>query len=317
MSLIKVSVIVPNYNHSTYLAKRLDSILDQSFKDFEIIILDDCSTDNSRDLILSYKERHSNINIIFNDKNSGSTFKQWNKGVNLAKGKYIWIAESDDYANVFFLEKLVPLMEENPDTGIAYCNSYIVDENNGIKGCMHDWKNKDFNTNRWSSSYKEIGNVEVENFLLFHCTINNASATLIRKEVFLRVGLDNERFKYVGDWYKYIHIALASNVIYISNCLNYYREHSNNASNTSINSGLRFIERYIVLSEIIGSLKNNKLEQQIIERLSLEFLTVLFKWKSNLTSSQQLSNVISSMYNIHHSLFFRVIYNTIKTKLKR
>src|ERR1700756_5018477 len=97
-----VSVIVPNYNHARFLPKRIDSILRQSFQDFELILLDDCSTDDSRS-ILSQHASDPRVRIEFNQVNSGSPFKQWNRGVGLARGQYIWIAESDDYADERFL----------------------------------------------------------------------------------------------------------------------------------------------------------------------------------------------------------------------
>jgi glycosyltransferase involved in cell wall biosynthesis len=108
-----VSVIVPNYNHARYLRQRIDSVLGQTYRDFEVILLDDCSTDESRSIISEY-ENHPKVRIELNDKNSGSPFKQWNKGVRLAHGKYVWIAESDDYADERLLERLVSMLEEGP-----------------------------------------------------------------------------------------------------------------------------------------------------------------------------------------------------------
>src|ERR1700746_3879780 len=106
----KVSVIVPNYNHARFLQKRIDSILNQTFQDFELILLDDCSTDVSR-AILSQYANDPRVRLEFNAMNSGSTFKQWNKGVRLARGKYVWIAESDDYADERLLQRLVDALE--------------------------------------------------------------------------------------------------------------------------------------------------------------------------------------------------------------
>ena len=100
----KVSVIVPNYNHERFLRQRIDSILAQTFRDFELILLDDCSTDYSREILREYASDPHVTHAEFNEVNSGSTFKQWNKGVRLAQGKYVWIAESDDYANPHFIE---------------------------------------------------------------------------------------------------------------------------------------------------------------------------------------------------------------------
>src|ERR1700752_3159230 len=76
----KVSVIIPNYNHATFLIERIDSILCQTFQDFELIILDDCSNDNSRSIIEKYHGHEKISHIIYNPTNSGSPFMQWQKG---------------------------------------------------------------------------------------------------------------------------------------------------------------------------------------------------------------------------------------------
>lgn len=79
--MLKVSVIVPNYNHALFLEQRIESILNQTFQDFEVIILDDCSTDNSKKIIEKYRTHPKVSKIIYNDVNSGNTFKQWNTGI--------------------------------------------------------------------------------------------------------------------------------------------------------------------------------------------------------------------------------------------
>ena len=99
-----VSVIIPNYNHAPFLKQRIESVLNQSFQDFEMILIDDCSTDGSREIIESYRNNPHVSHIVYNDSNSGSAFLQWNKGIELAKGDWIWVAESDDYAEPTFLE---------------------------------------------------------------------------------------------------------------------------------------------------------------------------------------------------------------------
>lgn len=104
---MKVSVIVPSYNHAEYLRLRLDSILDQTYRDFEVIILDDCSSDDSRDVIESYRGNPAVSHIVYNQINSGSPFHQWKKGMQLACGELVWIAESDDCCETGLLERLV------------------------------------------------------------------------------------------------------------------------------------------------------------------------------------------------------------------
>jgi len=105
--LPKVSVIIPNFNHAAYLKQRIDSVLNQTYQNFELIILDDCSTDNSKEIIEQYRNDTRVSNIVYNTENSGSTFKQWDKGINLSSGDYIWIAESDDWCELNFLQTIM------------------------------------------------------------------------------------------------------------------------------------------------------------------------------------------------------------------
>ena len=122
-----VSVVIPNYNHAQYLRQRIDSILNQIYSDFELIIVDDCSTDNSKEIIESYRTNPKVSQIIFNESNSGTPFQQWETGVDLAKGEWIWIAESDDFAENDFLEKLILQAEIFSTAGLIYSHIRWVD----------------------------------------------------------------------------------------------------------------------------------------------------------------------------------------------
>ena len=105
-----VSVIVPNYCHAPYLEQRIESILQQTFQDFELILLDDCSTDGSREILERYRNHPKVSGIFYNERNSGSPFKQWKKGLSKATGDYVWIAESDDFSSPCFLERCVRIL---------------------------------------------------------------------------------------------------------------------------------------------------------------------------------------------------------------
>src|SRR5690348_12935994 len=120
-----VSVVIPNYNHAPFLRQRIESVLRQTYQDFELILLDDCSMDGSQAILMEYAS-DPRVRIEFNQKNSGSTFKQWNKGVRLARGEYVWIAESDDYADDRLLEKLAARLDAEPRAAFAYCRSWRV-----------------------------------------------------------------------------------------------------------------------------------------------------------------------------------------------
>lgn len=134
-----VSVIIPNYNHASFLQQRIDTVLAQTYSDFEVILLDDCSTDDSRQVIEQYRHHPKVSGIIYNETNSGNTFQQWEKGIALAKGEWIWIAESDDYADPGFLATLIHNAAKGEAIVLSYCQSNEVDENNIIPGTMSSW----------------------------------------------------------------------------------------------------------------------------------------------------------------------------------
>jgi glycosyltransferase involved in cell wall biosynthesis len=159
-----VSVIIPNFNHARFLEQRIDSVLNQTFQDFELILLDDCSTDESRSIISKYTN-DPRVRIEFNEINSGSTFKQWNKGVRLASAKYVWIAESDDWADERLLERLVAVLESDPAVTFAYCQSWRVINNDQLDG-FADFYLDYLNKGRWKSDFRIDGRAECQNYFI-------------------------------------------------------------------------------------------------------------------------------------------------------
>jgi len=224
----KVSVIVPNYNHAPYLERRFNSIFGQTYQDFEVIILDDCSTDNSREVLETYRNHPKVSQFVFNEKNSGSTFKQWNKGVAMAKGEYIWIAESDDEAEFEFLHTLVPKLEENPNVGIAYCQSNRVDETSKIIVHNDTWTD-DIDIKKWKEDYVSDGKKECLDALIYKNTIPNASAVIFRRSVFLKAGGGCENMRLCGDWLTWSKMLEVSDIYFSKKTLNKFRFHELNA----------------------------------------------------------------------------------------
>src|SRR4029077_10194198 len=161
-------------------------ILNQTFQDFELILLDDCSTDDSR-AILSQYAGDPRVRLEFNPANSGSTFKQWNKGVRLARGKYVCIAESDDYADERLLERLVDALETNEKVTYVYCRSWRVMEDGRLDGFADLYLNY-LDPQRWTADYLVDGVEECRNYFV-HCNlVPNASAVGFRRSVYDLVG---------------------------------------------------------------------------------------------------------------------------------
>jgi glycosyltransferase involved in cell wall biosynthesis len=177
-----ISIIIPNYNHFNYLVQRLESVFNQTYTNFEVILLDDCSTDNSRAILLEYATNPKVSHCVFNEINSGNTFVQWNKGLSLAKGEYIWVAETDDFCELNFLEELIKPLIADKDIVLSYCQSNRVDENGVVTGT---WLNhtEDLDVELFTTDFCMEGNEFVERFLIYKNVIPNASAVLIRQEV--------------------------------------------------------------------------------------------------------------------------------------
>lgn len=127
--MYKVSVIVPVYNAEEYLHRCVDSLLNQTLKDIEIILVDDGSKDSSPAICDEYAEKHDNITVLHLE--NGGPARARNKGIEIAKGDYIGFADSDDYCHVEQFEKLYNNAKEN-NSDIAMC-SFFVDNTKEIK----------------------------------------------------------------------------------------------------------------------------------------------------------------------------------------
>lgn len=230
--MINVSVIVPNYNHGAFLRQRIDSVLNQTYTNFELIILDDCSTDNSKEIINSYAGHPRISHIIFNTKNSGSPFLQWRKGINLAMGKYVWIAESDDWCEPSLLETLVDGMKKDDQCVISYCQLSCIHGDNKIK-----WQSK-------HPLLSEIidSDIFIRDFLAIKVSIFNASMAIFRKDTFQHVSKEFVSFKFCGDWFFWLQIARHGKVHISGKVLNYFRKHDKDVSGNAYKSGLNIVE---------------------------------------------------------------------------
>ena len=236
--MIEVSVIIPNYNHAPYLKQRIDTVLDQTFQDFELIILDDCSTDNSKEVIELYAENPKISHIIFNSTNSGSPFLQWEKGINLAKGKYIWIAESDDWCEPSLLETLVDGMRKDDECVISYCQMHYITENNNIK-----WQSRHHCLSEMIESKAFF-----QDYLAVKVSIFNASMAIFKREKFKDISLEFTKYKFSGDHMFWIEIARHGKTHISGKVLNYFRKHDKDVSGKAYKSGLNFVEALNIIN---------------------------------------------------------------------
>lgn len=258
-----VSIIIPNYNHAKFLNQRINSVLNQTYKNYEIIILDDNSKDNSIDIIKQHESNEHISHIVTNTQNSGSPFIQWQKGLKLAKGEIIWIAESDDACENELLETLINEFNKDEDCVLAFCKSIKIDTNGnrigevGMKTDLHI-----------------DGKSFFDKYLYRYCFINNASSAIFRKDVLAKIDWRHTNFKGSGDWILWIEISRCGNVAYINQPLNFFRIHGTNTTTQQLYSGKNEAEaievyRFMKDKRYIGYFK--ELRERIAHVYSIKY----------------------------------------------
>lgn len=232
---ITISVVIPNYNYKIYLAERLYSILSQKVKIKEIILLDDCSKDNSQEKIEHYYQLLKpilKVQVAFNQTNSGSAFKQWKKGFEMSSGDYLWIAEADDYCSSNLLKELIKPIQKNKDVVISYSDTAYINQKGKIILPSIRHEIDILNTHHFDHCFISNGKEEIKKYAYLNCTIANVSSALIKKGNYEKYLEECITFKQAGDWLFYLQVMSEGNIAYSNKRYNYYRMHGNNVSST-------------------------------------------------------------------------------------
>ncbi|MBD2305772.1 glycosyltransferase [Chroococcidiopsis sp. FACHB-1243] len=309
----KVSVIIPNYNHAQFLEQRIQSVLDQTYQDFEIIYLDDASTDNSNEVFAKFAN-NSRIRAVYNQTNSGSPFKQWNKGIRLAQGEYVWIAESDDCADKRLLAELVDKLDNNPTVGLAYCLSWFIDE------CDRSiFNSKDLlyfpDKERWEKDFVNNGIDECSKYLIFENIIHNASAVLIRRSIYEKVGYADESLRLCGDWLLWVKMLLVSDIAFIAEPLNYYRAHSETVRYEASRNGVFAEESYQIVRYILANISCSKeVVEQVCETRIHRWLKIVFSKNERISWKRQYK-IYKVASTVDSKLKFRLTKKILKKLL--
>jgi glycosyltransferase involved in cell wall biosynthesis len=298
-----VSVIAPNYNKAPFLRLRLDSILKQTYRNFELIILDDASTDNSIQIINEIATGNNRIKVIQNNENSGNVFKQWRKGIDNARGEIIWIAECDDFADVTFLERLVPNLMQKTNIHLAYCQSNFVN----TEGVVFDNHLRILNRldgKLWHNNFIMSGKDFINEFMRKMNCLPNASAVVFRRELVKLLNWEEViSYKVCGDWSVWIQFLKHSNLYFNAESLNYFRFDEKSVRMKEGKDLTRLIEHYEILrmiynevglrekdmdnslDEFFKKLKNHVKNNQVKEEQLLKLLTRISKDRGSLSFS--------------------------------
>lgn len=214
----KVSVIIPTYNAANYITEAIDSVLSQTFIDYEVIVVDDGSTDNTRDIIRKYNGK---IKYTY-QKNSGTSAAR-NTAIRESRGEYLAFLDADDLWLPEKLEVQVKFLDQNPDLAFVCSDSYVIDKSQKI---INIWAKGIRNYETFESLYEE-------NFVLI-------LTVLMRKSCLLNVGGFDEELIISQDYDLWLRIAKKYKFKHLNIPLAKYRLHQNNISR---NIALKQLER--------------------------------------------------------------------------
>ena len=250
----RVSVIMPSYNHENFIYDSIDSVLKQSFQDFELIIIDDASVDNSKVIIDFFKEKDSRIKVIFHQKNLGIS-RTITEALNISKGDFIAFTASDDIWIPSKLETQLLVLNKNNDL-IVWSDGQIINENNELIGKTFLEIHRALKRKKSGDLFQDL----LEGNYIFGTTI------IIKRENIKDIKID-ERFKYLNDYKFNVDLAKKFKYHFISENLAYYRLHGNN---TVIKKTKEIDFEHILISEyLLERYGKNTVEERIRKKYLL------------------------------------------------
>ena len=269
----KVSVVVPNYNYGKYIRKRIDSVLKQTYPIYELIVLDDASTDGSaeilKNIVLDLKLNNPEMRVRFvgNKDNSGKAMVQWKKGFELAEGDFVWIAEADDLCSPRFLEEVMKGFDD-PEVVLSYTESMIINGRGLVIASNFRWSRDKEKSGHYKKNYVKNGHQEIQEILAIRCTIPNVSAVVFRKKVVKPKDLEKAiKFSQVGDWYLYAKLLNSGKISYNRKVLNKFRVHRGSKTAGSKKDGEHYGE-ILWMHEYFK--KNYKLNKKMLNAMTIE-----------------------------------------------
>lgn len=281
-----VSVVVASYNHADFLVRRMDSLINQTYQNIEILVIDDCSPDGSVEILKRY-ESHPKVKLVLREENSGWVAVS-NQGIEKTSGEYLIFANCDDVCDDRMIERLVQSIKDNPSAGISFCRSLLINEQDEILGNDFDIREASFRLRCADDTL--LKSDEMAKFLLHSCVIPNLSAALFKRECFSTVGNLSTSYRVCCDWDLFFRIASRYDIAYIAEPLNYFRQHKTTIR--SVTKDRVVYEEYFRL--LLGQIGSMSLTY--IERLQFR-VHVMYLWSVHLISPS-FSGIINFPYHL-------------------
>ncbi len=241
--MTKVSVIIPVYNKGKYVAEAVESALGQTYADTEIICIDDCSTDNSYEVLKGLADKYKHIVLLKNEENKGVIYSR-NTAIEAATGEYILPLDADDIIEPTYVEKAAKVLDSRPDIGIVYCEACLIGTKNG----------------KW-----DLPQFDKEKILFGNMIFCSA---LFRKKDFYKAGMYKENMEDCWEDYDLWLSFIENNLIayQIPEILFYYRKSEANARSNVIDTDAHSGYKKIISNHVNLYLNNEKFISKFLGR---------------------------------------------------
>ncbi len=306
-----ISICVPSYNHQKFVKEAVESVLNQTYSNFELIIIDDCSVDNSINIIKSYDDPR--IKFYQNEDNMGG-YRTLNKAARLAKGDLVAILHTDDKYDHHFLEEIVKAYNKYPDSKVFVTAVYNQDD-----VLRHITPIYPFN------SEGIITRKEAMTRLTYDNNIGNGVNLVIHKDALCEKDLYNQKYTIVGDLDLFMRLAENYDFVYINKLLTYYRMHDSNLTHKV------FLEMVKQSHEVYSKrLRNSKVISNDLHRKLFRFqyknminraFYIGFKYNSRVLT-QDILNFLRELYpELRYSYYWYLMFlssffiNNLSSKL--
>lgn len=258
----KISVCIPTYNYGRFISDSIESVLQQTYSDFELLVVDNCSTDNTRELVENYSRRDARVAYFCNEANLGMV-GNWNRCLNHASGEYVKILCADDLLTPTCLERQVVELEKNPDVVLVACARQMTTVD------LRPVKEL-----RYAESYEVFSGADViQTCFKDGNLIGEPTAVLFRRKVAGR-GFDL-RYRQLVDQEMWFHLLEQGAFAFQPEALCMFRQHDEQATSSNSESLALVDDEFLIYNEYVDK---KYLQLSILMKQKIKFLKALYCW---------------------------------------
>ncbi|OIO59864.1 MAG: hypothetical protein COZ46_00195 [Verrucomicrobia bacterium CG_4_10_14_3_um_filter_43_23] len=236
-----ISIIMANYNHGHYISEALDGLIHQTYLPAEIIIIDDCSTDNSRQVIQDWQKDYPDLIRVYHNNENMGVMKTIDRGLELSKHEYILFHSADDWLHPTCLEKFMHLLESYPDSAFCCSEPTYFHKSTEEPFCYKVY---------WRDTPGYISPNEIVDKLNGHWI---PGYTLVKKSALLDAGGINHKFRWNADWFWLLVMAFRHGFCFIPESLTFAREEAQSYLHAGIKNEAEMEKFYFDLLEALGT----------------------------------------------------------------